>query len=111
MLRQEFVTLIGIIIIFLFLLFGGSYQHESAHRQIAEYHGCTDYIYGFNLSYAFFRCYNYSERTSDWVLQEEYLHSMNEIVGYHVDLVLCFALLLAGLWFVKKDLQEESDAE
>lgn len=104
--KQGFITLIGIGIIFLFLLFGGSYQHESAHRQIAEYHGCTDYIYGFNLSYAFFRCYNYSERTSDWVLQEEFLHGMNEVVGYHVDLVLVVVLLMFAMWLVKKDLTE-----
>lgn len=64
--------------------------HEDSHMQIAKYHNCVDY----ERSFASFTCTAYMPRSDEMKLQEELLHSQNEIFGYHI-LVLMNAILLS----------------
>jgi len=57
-------------------------SHELAHKQIAVYHGCTDYKFGIDLQSVYFQCLDYRERSEDMRLQELNLHSQNEVFGY-----------------------------
>ena len=72
-------------------------EHESAHKQISEYHGCingTTIIYDDGGSY---RCNQYSQgRTADMAKEENILQSMNEIVTYNIK-VLIMAILFGSL--------------
>lgn len=64
--------------------------HEDSHMQIAKYHGCV----GYERSFASFTCTAYIQRSDETKLQEELLHTQNEILGYHL-LVVMNAILLS----------------
>lgn len=72
---------IGVVII-LNLLF--AYYHEQSHEMIAMYHGCISFERTLNS----FQCHAYIPRENDVALQEEFLHSQNEIFGYHMLMIM-----------------------
>jgi hypothetical protein len=69
--------------------------HEDAHRKIYEYHGCIKPVIEYKL-YGLVggttRCDEYRENIpTEFKQQNEMLHSMNEILGYHL-----YALIFAS---------------
>lgn len=77
------------------------HQHESAHEQIAKYHGCTDLTVKAGLFSGYVRCHEYrASTTTEMRLQKAYLDSINEIVGYQVMLVVDFLFLLSSAFWL-----------
>jgi len=70
--------------------------HEMAHKEIAQNYGCVDYDIRHNIwaASAEFECLEYNTNTTQW--QEQYLHSVNEIVGYNISSIMS-ALAIVGV--------------
>ena len=75
-----------ILFLFYFISVHDIYLHEKAHVAIAYNFGCNesethiDYLTG----QGYFVCSSYlPETTPEMLIQEEYLHSINEIVSYN----------------------------
>ena len=59
--------------------------HELAHYQIMVMHGCTDIMTKITIQSFNIWCESYAAGTTAEILkQEAFLHSLNEIVGYHL---------------------------
>ena len=71
-----------------------TYMHELAHEQIAEKHGCIKGKINVNLFGGYYECNYYNNRTQEIKMQEEYLHAMNEIVGYNANITNSILLMI-----------------
>lgn len=87
------------IMLFVLLNFQMIYAHEDAHYQIGKNHGCVDgeIVINWDIS-GYYTCKNYIHRTENIRLQETYLHSLNEVVGYNVQSMA--NTFLIGLYLV-----------
>ena len=87
-------------ILFLLLVSLDTYQHERAHQQIAEYHGCVrSEIVLHIFSDSYFICNSYKNRSIDMVLQEKELHALNEIKSYN-DQKYMFMFYITGMMII-----------
>ena len=76
------------------LQYGFVYQHEKTHEMIGEYHGCEESITKISVFEGYYHCSKYREgRSKELWLQEIYLHSKNEIIGYHAQAIMFFLLV------------------
>jgi len=90
--KKSLTIFIVFIFFIIFIYYGQAYLHENAHRAIAKNHYCNEYeISYFAFPNPYFKCLNYSQQyyeNSTIRLQEEVLHSMNEIVTYNLSVVI-----------------------
>ena len=75
------------------ILFFIVYGHETIHSDIAKNHGCVNSTIEFHWTHAFMTCHKYSYRTMEMKLQEEKLHSINELVTYNM-IVIYFLIIV-----------------
>ena len=68
--------------------------HEDIHIQIAKYHDCVDYDVNYGFLKSVFVCYDYAPRTQETKLQERWLHSLNEIIGYYLNFIILFFMTI-----------------
>ena len=75
------------------VLFTHLLMHELAHVQVAEMHGCVDVDWGVSWRAVQVWCVEYVDRSGEVVLQEAFLQSLVEVVGYHSVAFLFVALM------------------
>ena len=100
--RNSIINIIVIALIFISCCIFSVYQHESAHQEISRMHGCINGTIEMNIfsDPSKFTCYDYGVRDSTTRLQEIYLQSLNEIIGYNIIVlmlgffILCLTLVL-----------------
>ena len=75
--------------------------HESVHKQVALYNGCTNYTMEINMfSGSWFRCDNRSAYYTGEYDREEYIiDSMNEVVTYNLKSISSQIIILNTLLF------------
>lgn len=100
----RFCILMGFIIVsVLFINYQNAYWHETTHKQIAIYNGCTDYEIEYNWKGGYFRCNSYDNGKLDQRLEYQQ-DSINEIVGYNMTslintLVILTTILILAMYF------------
>lgn len=78
------------------------FTHEQIHKQIAIYHGCTDYKINYGLSDNNFKCLKYQNRPDSIKISEIQMHSLNEIVAYPLQAFLSLFILI-GFFLIKDE--------
>lgn len=83
-------------LILLVTIFGVNISlHEQAHSQVAKMHGCIEVKYVFHWTTIQVECLEYAPRSEEVMLQEAYLQSLTEIVGYHSVAIIAGLLTIA----------------
>jgi len=80
--------IIFLIFIFVTLFIGSVVFHEVIHHDIMKYHGCKSINIGLKTTYAYTECLEYNNRSEETRLQEWKLHSINEMLGYTINLLI-----------------------
>jgi len=87
-------------IFYTIVMIDNSYTHEQIHSEIARHHGCINSTIKINFfKDSYFKCYEYTPRSQDVVLDEVNLHSLNEIVTYNLHsliniIILCILFIV-----------------
>lgn len=94
-----------ILLIVLFIMTMGQYliTHESVHGVIQGYYGCTNTTYGLNSVGAYAKCNSYIDNASDVRFQEKQLHSLNEIYGYYIPILITLVFTMILFYMVHND--------
>ena len=108
MLNISSKTKIRIFIIICLILFEVffMYQHELIHQEIARIHGCNNYSIIPGIEHWQMVCYSYDARTYETSLQEDKLHSWNEIIGYYLQALSLILWFHYFIWMLKEDFKE-----
>lgn len=77
--------------------------HENAHMEIGRLHGCTEYHYGLTWQNAYYKCDNRTVMGEEWVLQERYLHGLNEIIGYTAQMIIYSLYFIVLFYLILSD--------
>jgi len=83
---QKFSVLLGLLFLCGVMVLApvlNNYYHEKTHQDIARSHGCMDGSIEMSLLKSSFTCYEYSNVSTVWRLQEANLHNLNEISSYN----------------------------
>jgi len=99
--RKYKILIISVIFLFFLIFFEIMLlkNHERVHKDISYYHGCNDSRTDIKISYdSTFRCLTYSNITYEMRLQEEFLHSLHEIISYN--LYPFYYLILFLIYFI-----------
>ena len=102
--RSDKSLLLSIIILIL-IFYGFVYYHETIHEQISKQHGCIKGEKYITFGHAYFICVERSSLYYEpgFMLQEKKLHSINEIVGYHVKILMILVTGFYLLWRINKN--------
>lgn len=93
--KFEWYKGLALIIILLTFSFVGVQYHEDAHEQISKNFGCIQPVVTNDLFKGSFYCKQYSPLvTEEDRRMEATLHSLNEVVGYHLNIFLGFVLVV-----------------
>lgn len=96
---QKRILFLGILIL---ILFNSMYvwYHEEAHSKINLYYGCSSSEISY---YGLYGVTTPTECPKEYFVYRYYLHSVNEIVGYHFMIGLNFVIFLVILFWIKKE--------
>lgn len=91
-----------IMVLMLVILAANTIQHEKIHERIAAYHGCnnSNITYGFLWLEGEHRCVDKEAQSYELALQEKWLHSMNEMLGYTFTTLLLMLMSFAYMFFI-----------
>ena len=104
--KKQMISKIVLMLFFNVMLFTSFYAltmesthvHEMAHKEIAENHGCVDYVINERFDGSGdFECLEYIDLGAGFSEQEQMLHSVNEIVGYNMSGLIAAIVMVCTL--------------
>ena len=88
--------ILSVVFMFLFSIihYTNTFTHEKAHMEIASKFGCINGEITFNpIKSSYFTCYEYSNRSEEYVIEERKLHMQNDILSYNLQTLYTILLL------------------
>lgn len=95
------IALTLFVVLFVAVIGIDTYYHEQAHSQIMYEFGCKEVTITYSFTGGMTNCTGgYYDRPVEWVTKERELHSLNEIVGYNLEGVICLGLMMCGFYLL-----------
>jgi hypothetical protein len=92
--KEKLVLSLTMSLLFLAVIIGGEYAHESAHQRIAENYGCNATIHMKLLKQSHTTIICPENMSHEDLISSEHLHSLNEIESYNQDILVASIYIL-----------------